>query len=291
MAETHLVFRKSNPPTHPTLPVQSTTNHLKLITKNRQLELFDQTSNLTIENESGKIWAFCTNLDQQALQYTQEDSVLGFFSLIQDLFRALPESKEQAVRQSHFIVWADGSPTYRGSASGRRERPFWTFYLAGAHIQEQLVDFVEKFLASRTGWNQTGWMSRFGPETFPMFEYNNGEPIVFFARIKHPSGQFSIGYPEIFYRGDDLFLGFGGVPKPLKHAVLGMDFDKPLSFAVRMMEEIIPEFFVNVATDKLPTHPCGLTEAELKALRPDWDCLSRAHKGYIRREGPFPSSH
>ncbi|MGA3244375.1 MAG: hypothetical protein ABSE41_07160 [Bacteroidota bacterium] len=285
MAKDHLVFRKSNPSTPPTLPDPPSTNHLKLITKNHQLELFDLPSRPAIESASRKIWAFTANLDQLALLHSREDAVLGFYGVVQSLFRALSNSDSEILRESHFMIWADGSPTYITPRNGGKSRPFWTFHLFGTPISDELGDFVSTFLSERIGWRAVGWVDRFSPDTFPMFEYRHREPIVFFTKLIHPNGEESLGYPEIFYRGEEVFLGFGSIPEVMKYAFLAEDFERPLKFTVKLMDEVGPEYVINVSSN-LTVHPCGLTEHQLIDRCHDWDVYTQTDKELVRKYGP-----
>jgi hypothetical protein len=285
MAENHLVFRKSNPASPPTLSDPPSTNHLKLISKCHQLELFDKPSCRKIESVPREVWAFSANLDQLALLHSREDAVLGLYGMVQSLFRALSSSDNEILRESHFMIWADGSPTYKSPRSGSKSRPSWTFHLFGTPIPDALGDFVSTFLSERIAWRAVGWVSQFGPDSFPLFEYRHGEPIVFFTKLIHPNGQTSLGHPEIFYRGEKVFLGFGSIPKPMERAVLGEDFDDPLTFTVKMMDEVGPEYVVHVSSN-LAVHPCGLTEHQLIDRCHDWDVYTEKDKELVRKYGP-----
>jgi len=285
MTDLRLVFRRPSRSTTPTPSEQSSKNHLRLIHPIQQLNPFDEETKPQAGEQIRQIWGFCANIDQLALRNTREDIGLGFFSFVQGFFRALPLAENENVKKSDFTVWVDGSPTYRKPPTGGSERPFWMLYLAAKRLPDELVAFARSFIASQIGWKEIGRVCRITEDTFPMFQYRHGEPVVFFTRIKHPNGAVSVGHPDIFYKGDDLYLGFCGVPRPIKTAVLSCSLDEPLKFTVRMMDEILPDFIVHVDTD-LATHPCGCTEQELIARCPEWDLLTDKDRDLIRRYGP-----
>jgi len=285
MTDLRLAFRRPSRSTIPTASEHPPKNHLRLIHPIKQLNPFDEETKPQAREQIRQIWGFCANIDQLALRNTREDIGLGFFSFVQDFFRALPLAESENVKKSDFTVWVDDSPTYRKPPTGGNERPFWMLYLAAERLPGELIAFAQTFIASQIGWKEVGCVCRFAKKTFPMFQYRQGEPVVFFTRIKHPNGAFSIGHPDIFYKGDDLFLGFGGVPRPMKRAVLSGLFDEPLTFTVRMMDEILPDFAVPVDTD-LTKHPCGYTEQDLIARCPGWDLLTEKDRNLIRKYGP-----
>jgi hypothetical protein len=285
MTNLRLVFRRPGRTSTPTPSEHPPENHLRLIHPAQQLNPFDEGTKLQAGEEIKQIWAFCANIDQLALRNTREDIGIGFFSFIQDFFRALPLAEGENVKETGFTVWVDGSPTYRKPPTGASERPFWMLYLAAERLPAELVAFVRSYIASQVGWKEIGWVSRIGQDTLPMFQYRQGEPVVFFTRIRHPNGAFSLGHPDIFYKGNELFLGFGGVPRPMKRAVLRCFLGEPLAFTVRMMDEILPGFVASVDAD-LTTHPCGYTEQELIARCTDWDLLTEKDRSLIRKYGP-----
>jgi hypothetical protein len=286
MSDLRLIFTRIKPESIDNSPPTFVESQPTLPPANRGPQVQQSPDPITQRASGNEIWAFSANLDQLAVHYGQANSVLGYYSLIQDLFVELRNSEDTVLAGCSFLVWADGYPTHKKVKEKKGRDSYWMFYITGDQLHAKVIKFIKGFLRTRPGWTETGSMRRLPQESFPMFEYASGTISTFFASIVHPNDQKSIGSPDIFYQGDEAILGFSRVPYPLKRVRLSDAVKNPLSFNVRMMDEVVPGCIIKVNKDLPPIHPCGLTEEELIAACPGWESFTLKDGDLVRKYGP-----
>jgi hypothetical protein len=154
-------------------------------------------------HQASEVWAFTGDFSSFSLLYSIADApdAPAFFAA--QLFDALANHPDKAVRGGELATWADIMPL-----DSRR----WMFYVTAERMMEEILAILNGLVRGTNGWSPVGRVPTLPTGAVPLYEYEKGARYLLLSDVVVGDGEEALAHPFISRTDGGLGLGFGVFP-------------------------------------------------------------------------------